>query len=126
VVIDRAGELLSRGRAAHFQGRHPEAIEHRERAFAAFRRRHEHAAAAEQARWLAFLYAAVHSNRAAASGWMSWARRLLEGVDEAVEHGCLKLDSAAWTDDPAEREQLARDAMRIARRFDNRDLEFAA
>jgi DNA-binding NarL/FixJ family response regulator len=159
VAIDRAGELLSQGRAAlaaadwgaaqaafeearglgvsaevlaglahaaHFQGRHAEAIEHRERAFAAFRRRNEHAAAAEQARWLGFLYAAVHGNRAAASGWMSWARRLLDGMDECLEHGRLKLDSAAWTDDPAEREQLARDAMTIARRFDDRDLEFSA
>jgi DNA-binding NarL/FixJ family response regulator len=159
VATDRAGELLSRGRAAlaaadweaaqasfeearelgesaevlaglghaaHFQGRYAEAIEHRERAFAAFRRAHEPVAAAEQARWLGFLYAAVHGNRAAANGWMSWAGRLLEGADECLEHGRLKLDSAAWTDDPAQREQLARDAMTIARRFEDRDLEFAA
>jgi DNA-binding CsgD family transcriptional regulator len=114
------------GQAAHFQGRHAEAIELRERAFAAYRRRGERVAAAEQARWLGFLYAAVHGNRAAANGWMSWAERLLEGAGECLEHGRLKLDSAAWTDDPAERERLALDAMAIARRFGSRDLEFAA
>jgi DNA-binding NarL/FixJ family response regulator len=123
---ESAEVLAGLGHAAHFQGRHAEAIEHRERAFAAFRRRGEHVAAAEQARWLGFLYAAVHGNRAAANGWMSWAGRLLEGAQECLEHGRLKLDSAAWTDDPAERERLARDAMAIARRFDDRNLEFAA
>jgi DNA-binding NarL/FixJ family response regulator len=123
---ETAEVLAGLGQAAHFQGRHQQAIEHRERAFAAFRRRGEHVAAAEQARWLGFLYAAVHGNRAAANGWMAWAGRLLEGEAECLEHGRLKLDSAAWTDDAAQREHLARDAMAIARRFDDRDLEFAA
>jgi DNA-binding CsgD family transcriptional regulator len=126
-ALGESAEVLDGlAQAAHFQGSHAEAIELRERAFAAYRRRGEQVAAAEQARWLGFLYAAVHGNRAAAGGWMSWAERLLEGADECLEHGRLKLDSAAWTDDPAERERLALEAMAIARRFGSRDLEFAA
>lgn len=112
--------------AAHFQGEHLEAIELKERAFAAYRRGGKQAQAAEVARWLAFLYGAVHGNRAAANGWMAWAERLLEGVEESVEHGRLALDRAPWTDDPAERERHAMTALTIARRFGDRDLEFSA
>jgi tetratricopeptide (TPR) repeat protein len=114
------------GQAAHFQGRHLEAIEATERAFAAYRREDNPVKAAEMARWLAFLHGAVHGNFAAASGWMAWAERLLEGVEECVEHGRLALDRTPWTDDPAERERLAMAAVTIARRFGDRDLEFSA
>lgn len=114
------------GQAAHFRGRHEEAIELKERAFAAYRRADDPANAAGQARWLAFLHGGVHGNRAAAGGWMARAERLLEGVPESVAHGRLALDGAAWTDDPTERERRARRALEIARRFDDRDLEFSA
>ena len=114
------------GRAAHFQGEHQSAIELKERAFAAYRRSGKPRAAAEVARWLAFLYGAVNGNRAAANGWMAWAERLLDGLDESIEHGRLALDRAPWTDDPAEREHHARHALAIARRFGDRDLEFSA
>ena len=112
--------------AAHFQGQHLEAIELKEAAFAAYRNRGKRVEAAEVARWLAFLHGAVHGNRAAANGWMGRAQRLLEGREESVEHGRLALDRAPWTDDPAERELCAAEALRIARRFDDRDLEFSA
>jgi DNA-binding CsgD family transcriptional regulator len=112
--------------AAHYLGRHREAIELKERAFAEFRREGRPAQAAGVARWLAFLYGAVEGNRAAANGWLTWAGRLLEGTEESIEHGRLALDRVPWTDDPAEREGHARTALAIARRFDDRDLEFAA
>ena len=51
------------------------AIELKERAFAAYRRRGKRVEAAELARWLAFLHGAVHGNRAAANGWMARAER---------------------------------------------------
>jgi DNA-binding NarL/FixJ family response regulator len=121
-----ADALDGLGAVAHFQGRHQEAIELKERAFAAYRRGDKPAEAAEVARWLAFLYGAVHGNRAAANGWMGLAERLLEGLEESVEHGRLALDRAPWTDDPTERERHAREALRIGRRFGDRDLEFSA
>ncbi len=125
--LDETAEILDGlGQAAHFLGQYQEAIEFKERAFAAYRRTGRRTEAAEVARWLAFLYGAVHGNRAASNGWMAWAERLLEGVEESVEHGRLALDRAPWTDNPAERERHATDALRIARRFGDRDLEFAA
>ncbi len=119
-VLDGLSEV------AHFQGEHQQAIELKERAFAAYRRRHKRTEAAAVARWLAFLYGAVRGNRAAANGWMAWAERLLDGLEESIEHGRLALDRAPWTDDPAERERHATDALAIARRFGDRDLEFSA
>ncbi|HYF24486.1 MAG TPA: helix-turn-helix transcriptional regulator [Baekduia sp.] len=120
-------ELLDqRADAAHFGARHAEAIVLKERAFAAYRAAGRQPEAAAAARWLAFLHGAVRGNRAAAGGWMARAERLLEGAEETVEHGRLALDRAPWTDDPAERERHARAALRIARRFGDRDLEFSA
>ena len=125
-LAETAEVLDGLSQAAHFQGCHQEAIELKERAFAAYRRRGMWEQASNAARWLAFLYGAVHGNRAAANGWMAWGERLLEGVDECVEHGRLALDGAAWTEDPAERERRALAALTVARRFGDRDLEFSA
>ena len=116
-LAETAEVLDGLSEAAHFRGEHAEAIELKERAFAAYRRGDRPIEAAAAARWLAFLYGALHGNRAAASGWMVWAERLLEGAEESLEHGRLVLDGAAWTDDPAERERRAMAALTTARRF---------
>jgi DNA-binding NarL/FixJ family response regulator len=123
---ETAEALEGLGRVAHFQGRHRDAIDLLERAFAAYSRRDMRAEAAEVARWVAFLYGALHGNMAAANGWMARAERLLEGAEESVEHGRLALDRAPWTEDPAERERCAIAALAIGRRFGDRDLEFSA
>jgi DNA-binding CsgD family transcriptional regulator/tetratricopeptide (TPR) repeat protein len=128
--FEQAGEtaeaLDGLSQAAHFQGEYDRAIELKERAFALYRRRGERVAAAEPARWLAFLHGAVHGNMAAANGWMARAESLLEGVEECAAHGWLTLDRAPWSSDPSERERLAGAALDIARRFGDTDLEFGA
>jgi hypothetical protein len=108
--------------AVQFQGDHLRAIELKERTFAAYQRRGMPVEAAELARWLAFLHAAVYGNLAAAGGWMSRAERLLEGVEPCAAHGWLTLDRAPFVNDPSERERLATAALSIARRFGDRDL----
>jgi DNA-binding NarL/FixJ family response regulator len=123
---ETAEVLAGLGYVAHFRGEHLEAIALNERAFAAYSRHDERKQAAEMARWLAFLYGSVHGNMAAANGWMTRAERLLDGLEESVEHGRLALDRAPWIDDPAERERQAMAALAIARRFGDRDLEFSA
>ena len=119
-VLDGLGEALQ------FGGEHARAIEVKERAFAEYERRGLRAEAAALARWLAFLYASVRGNAAAANGWMARAERLLEGVEECAAHGWLMLDRAPWSSDASEREQLATAAIAIARRYGDRDLEFDA
>jgi tetratricopeptide (TPR) repeat protein len=122
-----SAELLAGlGEALQFGGEHKRAIELKERAFAEYERRGLQAEAAELARWLAFLYASVHGNVAAANGWMARAESVLEGVEECAAHGWLVLDRAPFTSDVAEREQRAAAAIEIARRYGDRDLEFDA
>jgi DNA-binding CsgD family transcriptional regulator len=128
--FEQAGEtaevLDGLSQAAQFQGDHVRAIELKERAFAAYRRRGKRVEAAELARWLAFLYGALHGNMAAANGWMARSESLLEEVEPCAAHGWLTLDRAPFSRDSSERERLAADALEIARRFDDRDLEFSA
>ncbi len=125
--LDETAEVLDGlSQAAHFGGEHVEAIRLKERAFAAYSRDDRPLEAASVARWLAFLYAGVHGNRAAANGWLARAERLLEGAGDCVERGHLALHAAPWTDDPQERERLALAALTIARQFGDRDLEFSA
>jgi DNA-binding CsgD family transcriptional regulator len=112
--------------AVHFLGDYDQAIELKERAFAGYRRGGKRAEAAEQGRWLAFLYGTVHGNIAAASGWLARAERLLEGTEESATHGWITLTRAPLTGDTSERINLASSALAIARRFGDADLEFDA
>jgi DNA-binding CsgD family transcriptional regulator len=111
---------------AHFEGDYDSAVELKERAFAAYRRSHKPAEAADSARWLAFLHGTFHGNFAVASGWMARAERLLDGVEDCAAHGWLVLDQAVFSRDSSEREKCAVSALAIARRFGDADLEFDA
>jgi DNA-binding CsgD family transcriptional regulator len=119
-VLDGLSQVL------HFQGEYDRAIELKQRAFSAYRRRGQRVEAAVLARWLAFLHVSVHGNMAAANGWMARAESLLEGVEESAANGWLTLDRAPFTRDASERERLATAALANARRFGDGDLEFEA
>ena len=123
---ETAEALDGLGEALQFAGEHAHAIEVKERAFVEYERRGLPAAAAELARWLAFLHVSVHGNVAAANGWMARAETVLDGVEESAAHGWLMLDRAPWTSDASEREELATGAIAIARRHGDKDLEFDA
>jgi DNA-binding CsgD family transcriptional regulator len=125
--LDESAEALDGlSRALHFQGEYARAIELTERAFAAYRELGKLVEASDRARWLAFLHGAINANMAVASGWMARAETLLADADECAGHGWLALDRAPFTDDAAEREQLAAAALAIARRFGDVDLEYDA
>jgi tetratricopeptide (TPR) repeat protein len=123
---ETAETLDGLGRAFHFQGNYPRAIEVTERAFAAYRKEGMTVDAADRARWLAFLHGAINSNMAVAGGWMERAASLLEDAEECAGHGWLVLDRAPFTDDADERHRLATAALAIARRFGDVDLEYDA
>jgi DNA-binding CsgD family transcriptional regulator len=125
--LEQSAEVLDGlSRALHFKGEYPRAIELTERAFAAYQQQEKLVEAADCARWLAFLHGAINSNMAAASGWMARAETLLGETAECAGHGWLALDRAPFTDNAAEREQLATAALAIARRFGDIDLEYDA
>ena len=101
-----------------------EAIELRGRAYAEFRRRGDRCRAAGIAIALAE-ESRIEGIEAAASGWLARAERLLEGVGECVERGWLAIERAKRSDLGAEREEHAQEALAIARRLDDSDLEVA-
>jgi len=123
---ESAAALDGLGAALGWLGEYDAAIDAKERSFRAYRRQGLALDASDQARALAFLHGAVHGNEAAAMGWFARAASLLEGLQEAPQHGWLALDRAPLTRDPGEREELASTALAIARRFGDVDLEFGA
>ncbi len=126
-AIRETGETLDGfGRALHFLHDYQRAIDVTERAFAAYRQENNPVAAADRARWLAFLHGTINGNMTVASGWMARAASLLENEDECAGHGWLVLDGAPFADDADERQKLATAALAIARRFGDVDLEFDA
>jgi DNA-binding NarL/FixJ family response regulator len=106
-------------------GEWKEALELRGRAYAAFRRRGDRCRAAGIAVALAE-ESRIEGNEAAANGWLARAERLLEGVGECVERGWLAIERAKRSAAAAERQALAKEALGIARRLDDSDLEVAA
>ncbi|HEX6713925.1 MAG TPA: LuxR C-terminal-related transcriptional regulator [Thermoleophilaceae bacterium] len=114
------------GEALQWLGRFDEAIGARERAFTAAQAAGMRLRACAQARWLAFLHGAVRANEAAAMGWFGRAESLLDGQPESAEHGWLAFDRCPLVPEREDREQLAAEALRIARTFADVDLEFGS
>jgi hypothetical protein len=119
-------ELLAE--SAWWTGRLEEAIDFRERAYAA----HVEAGEPRRAALLAMMISGDHGKKGAgsvASGWLARAGRLLEDESEGVEHGHLALAHATGAVmmgqlDTAQ-EQLTR-ARALATRFGDRNLEAMA
>jgi class 3 adenylate cyclase len=123
-----AGDLEHLAEAAFWTGRLEEAMELRERSYAAF-------AAAGDDRRAAMLALAIsqdYFNRAGLSisrGWFSKAERLLEEEDEGVEHGHLAVTqamNAIMTGELDEAVAKAERAYEIGKRFGDRDLQALA
>jgi DNA-binding CsgD family transcriptional regulator len=111
----------------YWQGNYASAIELRERAYAGFRARGETRYPAKLAAYhLAFDYAAVHGNFAAANGWLERGRRLAEVSGDCAERGWVELAGVLATDDPVAKDRHVAAALDIARRFSDADLEFDA
>jgi DNA-binding CsgD family transcriptional regulator len=111
----------------YWQGDYAAAIDLRERAYAGFRARGETRYPARLAAYhLAFDYAAVHGNVAAASGWLERGKRLAAVSGDCPERGWVELACVLATGDLDEKERHIAAAMEIARRFGDADLEFDA
>jgi DNA-binding CsgD family transcriptional regulator len=102
------------------------AVVNRERAYAGFRREGELARAARIALWLSREYALVWRNEPAANGWLARAERLLADVAPGAERGWLALARSERTTELAEAAQLATEALDVALRSRDADLELRA
>ncbi|WP_158845629.1 LuxR C-terminal-related transcriptional regulator [Saccharothrix deserti] len=128
VARDASPEALDGlGEVRYWQGDYAAAIDLRERAYAGYRARGETRRPARLAAYhLAFDYAAVHGNFAAANGWLERGRRLARASGDCPEHGWVELACVPATDDLDEKDRHVAAALDIARRFGDSDLEFDA
>jgi DNA-binding CsgD family transcriptional regulator len=123
---DSPDALTGLSKVAMIEREYERAIELRERAFDLYKAAGQLARASDSAIWLTFMYATYRGNFSAALGWKERAASVLDGTEESAAHGWLTLTQAAFSRDPAEREQLAVSALAIARRFGDVDLEIEA
>ncbi|HEX2110020.1 MAG TPA: adenylate/guanylate cyclase domain-containing protein [Gaiellaceae bacterium] len=130
---DEKGELTAEdleqlAEAAWWTGRLDEAIEVRERAYAAYVAKDENRRAAGLAVMLSIDYANKGA-LAVANGWLRRANRLLEDEDEGVEHGYLALAQGMGAFEMGELETAHTEftrARELGTRFGDRNLEAMA
>lgn len=113
-------------RALWWTGETQAALEARRSAYGAYRRERNTVAAVRSACWLAQEYATLLGHDGVAQGWVRRAERLLEGEPRGPSHGWLGLTRARMSASPHDRQQQAEEALRMARRFEERDLELLA
>jgi len=102
------------------------AIDHRERAYAAFRKRGDAVRAARIALWLAREYVEAIGNEPAGNGWLARAQGLLRDVEPGPAHGWLELTWGSRSFDPNQMRAHAEAALETARRSKDAELEASA
>ena len=114
------------GRTLWWLGDVDGAIDHREQAYASFRKRGDTVRAARIALWLAREYVEAVGNEPAGNGWLARAQGLLRDVEPAPAHGWLDLTLGSRSFDPAHMRELAEAALGTARRSGDAELEASA
>jgi DNA-binding CsgD family transcriptional regulator len=102
------------------------AISSWEQAYAAHRKTGDRSRAVLIALLLAEEYGEARGNDAASNGWLARARDLLNDSPPSPEHGWVRLAEARTTSDLAASRELAQEALDVARRFGDPDLELLA
>jgi DNA-binding NarL/FixJ family response regulator len=113
-------------RAEYLDGSFRLAIERWEQAYAAHRAAGEHAGAVRCARNLGYMHGAVMGDRAVMSGWLARAQTLLGDAADSSEAGWVALSVGMFAGDRGLREARLRDALGLARRHGDADLELLA
>jgi DNA-binding NarL/FixJ family response regulator len=101
-------------------------LAHVERAYAGFRAKGEDARAAREALWLSREHAAEFGNLAASGGWYARAEGLIADTGDVPERGWLAIARAERASAPADIRRHAAEALELARRLGDADLEAAA
>ena len=121
------GEVIEGlARAAYLELDFARAIEDWERAYAAYREAGDPVGAVRVARQVAYMYGAVMGDAAVMNGWIARAQTLLPEAGESAEAGWVSLNKGMFEGDRSLREDLLGNALEIARRFGDRDLEFVS
>src|SRR5262249_18199474 len=121
------GEVIEGlARAAYLELDFARAIEDWERAYPAYRQVGGPVGAGRGAREVEHMYGAVVGDAAVMNGWIARAQTLLSEAGESAEAGWVSLNKGMFEGDRSLREELLGNALEIARRFGDRDLEFVA
>ena len=107
-------------------GENRASVEHCTAAYASFRKAGDWHGAVDCALWLAVTYKANFANYVAANGWIARAERLLEPDRTGAAHGWMWVTRAYRMADLDAAEQLTRQALDLAERLGDVDLELAA
>lgn len=120
------GEVLEGlAKASYLELDYARSIELWERAYAAYRDEANGVAAARTARMLTYMYASVVGDAAVMQGWHARAQTLLATSPETSERGWIALSAGMFEQDRTAKEQRYRDALEIAERFGDTDLQFS-
>jgi len=120
-----SGEVIEGlARASYLERDYVQAIEDWERAYATHRDGGDHVGAVRVARTLAYMYGAIVGDSAVMSGWLARAQSLLGDELESLEGGWVTLNRGMFEGDRARKELRFREALDVARRFGDADLEF--
>jgi DNA-binding CsgD family transcriptional regulator len=111
-------------RAAYIDLDFAGAIEHWHAAYAAHRAAGDHVGAVRVARTLGYLHGAVMGDGAVMSGWIARAQTLLAGAPDSAEAGWVSLTLGMFEGDRARKEGYFTEALAVARRVGDADLEF--
>ncbi len=125
-IADSPEALDGLGRALWWLREERDAVVHRERAYAGFRRDGDLARASRIALWLSREYALAFGNESVAGGWLARAERLLQDVAPGSEQGWLDLARSERARDAQASERLAAAALEVALTAGDTDLELRA
>ncbi|WP_084959224.1 LuxR family transcriptional regulator [Thermoactinospora rubra] len=110
-------------RACYLELDFPGAIEGWERAYALYRATGDDAGAIRVARMLSCVYLSVMGDRAVCNGWLARARTLLGQGEASSERGWVALNAGMVESDRARKDDRFREALAVARRCGDTDLE---
>ena len=111
-------------RASYLELGFSDAIEGWGRAYTAHRDEGDHIGAVRVARTLAYMYFAIIGDYAVSGGWMARAQSLLADAAESAEGGWVALNIGMFEGDRVRKEERFREALDVARRFGDQELEF--
>lgn len=123
---DAAEARFGLANALWWQGENHACVAESERAYALFRDAGDAEHAVQCAVWLAITYKANFANFAAANGWMQRAERLLAPLEPGPLHGWLWVARAYRMEDLDRAEALTTQALDVAQRAGDTDLELVA
>jgi DNA-binding CsgD family transcriptional regulator/Tfp pilus assembly protein PilF len=123
---DEGDAIEGLARATYIDLEFGRAIELWERAYTTHRSDGDQLGAVRVARTLAFMYGSVLGDWAVMNGWIARAQTLLAGAPDSAEAGWVSLNLGMFENLRARKEEYFREALAVARRAGDTDLEFIA